>query len=170
MIFSNPGTDIKTEYINQVLQTLLGSTQVRAPTRFHNRVLFCKLKKLSLVTFELHFSYKNFYQFIDCLMSSYLVTGTSRGLGLAMVAHLGNVSDIPAAIIFAAARSQSSDLKDLIAESSGQVKYIEMDTTDPVSVSSVVETVQQLLGDRGLDYLINNAGVGGFAPGWTENL
>lgn len=47
-------------------------------------------------------------------MASYLVTGASRGLGLTMVARLASSSNFVVKIIFAAARSQTTDLKDLI--------------------------------------------------------
>ncbi|KAL2829523.1 short-chain dehydrogenase-like protein [Aspergillus cavernicola] len=103
-------------------------------------------------------------------MASYLVTGTSRGLGLAMVAHLANSSESDVGVIFAAARSQTPDLQSLVKKSSGRVVYIDMDTTNQVNVDNAVNAVEKRLGDQGLDYLINNAGVGGFAPGWTENL
>lgn len=103
-------------------------------------------------------------------MASYLVTGSSRSLGLAMVAHLADSSPSDARVIFATARSETSDLKELVEKSSGRVVYIEMDTTDQVSVDKAVKAVEIRLADRGLDYLINNAGVGGFALGWTEKM
>lgn len=103
-------------------------------------------------------------------MASYLVSGSSRGLGLAMVAHLANSSPSDARVIFATARSETPDLKELIEKPSGRVVYIEMDTTDQTSVDKAVEAVEIQLGDRGLDYLVNNAGVGGFAPDWTEKM
>lgn len=103
-------------------------------------------------------------------MASYLVTGSSRGLGLAMVAHLANSSPSYARVIFATARSETSDLKELVEKFSGRVVYIEMDTTNQASVDKAVKAVRIQLGDRGLDNLVNNAGVGGFAPEWTEKM
>lgn len=103
-------------------------------------------------------------------MASYLVSGSSRGLGLAMIAHLANSSPSDARVIFATARSETPDLKELIEKSSGRVVYTEMDTTDQASVDKAVKAVEIQLGERGLDYLVNNAGVGGFAPDWTEKL
>lgn len=103
-------------------------------------------------------------------MASYLVSGSSRGLGLAMVTHLANSSPSDARVIFATARSETPDLKELIEKSSGRVVYIEMDTTDQASVDKAVKAVKIQLGDKGLDYLVNNAGVGGFAPDWTEKM
>ena len=87
-----------------------------------------------------------------------------------MVAHLANSSPSDVKVIFATARSQTPDLKELIEKSSGRVVYVEMDTTNQANVDEVVKTVEIQLGDSGLDYLINNAGVGGFAPEWTEKL
>ncbi|KFY42393.1 hypothetical protein V494_02444 [Pseudogymnoascus sp. VKM F-4513 (FW-928)] len=103
-------------------------------------------------------------------MASYLVTGSSRGLGLAMVTHLANSSPSEARFIFAAARSQTPDLKELVKKSSGRVVYIDMDTTNQASVDKAVKAIEIQLGDKGLDYLVNNAGVGGFAPEWTEKM
>lgn len=103
-------------------------------------------------------------------MASYLVTGSSRGLGLAMVARLASSSELDVEVIFAAARSQTPDFQRLIEKSSGKVVYVNIDTTAQDSVGIAVKTVEQRLGDQGLDYLINNAGVGGFAPDWTEKL
>ena len=103
-------------------------------------------------------------------MASYLVTGTSRGLGLAMVTHLANLSKSEASTIFAAARTQTPNLRELIAKSSGRVVYLKMDTTNVASVDLAVDIVKKALGEKGLDYLVNNAGLGGFAPGWTETL
>lgn len=103
-------------------------------------------------------------------MASYLITGSSRGLGLAMVTYLANSSPSDARIIFATARSETSELKELVQKSSGRVVYVEMDTTDQASVDKAVKAVEIQLTDKGLDYLVNNAGVGGFAPGWTEKM
>jgi NAD(P)-dependent dehydrogenase (short-subunit alcohol dehydrogenase family) len=103
-------------------------------------------------------------------MAPYLVTGSSRGLGLAIIAHLANSSPSDTRVIFATARSETPNLKELVEKSSGRVVYIEMDTTDQVSVDKAVKAIEIQLTDRGLDYLINNAGVGGSAPGWTEKM
>ncbi|KFY17159.1 hypothetical protein V492_00837 [Pseudogymnoascus sp. VKM F-4246] len=103
-------------------------------------------------------------------MASYLVTGSLRGLGLAMVTHLSNSSPSEARFVFAAARSQTPELKELVTKSSGRVVYIEMDTTNQASVDKAVKAIEIQLGDKGLDYLVNNAGVGGFAPEWTEKM
>ncbi|KFZ12067.1 hypothetical protein V501_04389 [Pseudogymnoascus sp. VKM F-4519 (FW-2642)] len=103
-------------------------------------------------------------------MASYLVTGSSRGLGLAMVTHLANSTPSDARVVFATARSHTPDLKELVEKSSGRVVFVEMDTTDQASVDKAVKAVEVQVGDKGLDYLVNNAGVGGFAPEWTEKL
>jgi NAD(P)-dependent dehydrogenase (short-subunit alcohol dehydrogenase family) len=103
-------------------------------------------------------------------MSSYVVTGTSRGLGLATVTFLASSPKTDVKIVFATARSQTPALKELIAESSGRVVFVEMETTDQVGVDNAVKIVEKQLGGSGLDVLINNAGIGGFAEGWTDKL
>lgn len=72
-------------------------------------------------------------------MASYLITGSSRGLGLAMVTHLANSSPSDARVVFATARSQTPDLKKLIEKSAGRVVFVEMDTTDQSSVDKAVK-------------------------------
>ncbi|KFY42559.1 hypothetical protein V494_02359 [Pseudogymnoascus sp. VKM F-4513 (FW-928)] len=101
-------------------------------------------------------------------MASYLITGASRGIGLGLVSHLAESAKSDVSIVFATARSQTAELKALADKSAGRVVFVEMDTTNQTSVDSAVKTVEGQLGDKGLDYLINNAGVGGFAPEWTE--
>lgn len=100
-------------------------------------------------------------------MLSYLVTGASRGLGLATVTFLAND---PKNIVFATARSKTPELQKLLDTASRRVIFIEMDTTNQASVREAVKGVEQRLGDDGLDVLINNAGVGGFAEGWTDKM
>lgn len=134
----------------------------------------------TLSTFYTYHNLTDYYHFILNLagislvnehsMASYLVTGSSRGLGLAMVTHLANSSPSDARVVFATARSQTPGLKELVEKSSGRVVFVEMDTTDQASVDKAVKVVEFQLGDKGLDYLVNNAGVGGFAPEWTEKL
>lgn len=103
-------------------------------------------------------------------MPSYLVTGSSRNLGLAIVTHLAYAPTSECSIVFAAARSQTPALQALIQASSGKVVFIKMDTTSEDSVDSSVEYVKGRLGESGLDVLVNNADVGELTPGWTEKM
>jgi len=88
-------------------------------------------------------------------MTSVLVTGANRGLGLEFVrqyAHDG-------ARVFATARTpaQSDALLDLAAASKGKVTIHPLDVASPASVAHLATEI----GDEPLDILINNAGVYG---------
>ncbi|KAK7920784.1 hypothetical protein PG985_008806 [Apiospora marii] len=91
-------------------------------------------------------------------MPSYLITGTSRGLGLGFVTELLKNPDN---VVIATARdpAKSSGLQELKAKhGDGQLHLVSLDVTEPDSVHSAAEAAQKLL-PNGLDYLISNAGV-----------
>jgi NAD(P)-dependent dehydrogenase (short-subunit alcohol dehydrogenase family) len=93
-------------------------------------------------------------------MASYLVTGSSRGLGLALVSRLASLPRSEVATIIATARQDNStQLKTIVDASPGRVELVKMDVTDKTSVEAAVKLVESKLQGRGLDCLINNAGV-----------
>ena|ERR1700761_2708245 len=93
-------------------------------------------------------------------MSSYLVTGGGRGLGLEFVVQLSKLPGSQVSTVFAATRSRpSSVLQQLIDGSNGKVVHVEMIITDKDSLNNAAAQVDKLLGGKGLDVLINNAGV-----------
>lgn len=93
-------------------------------------------------------------------MASYLVTGSSRGLGLALVSRLASLPKTEVARIIATARQDNSPrLKEIVSASSGRVEFINLDVTDKASIEEAIKSVEQKLQGKGLDYLINNAGV-----------
>lgn len=64
-------------------------------------------------------------------MSTYLVTGSSRGLGLALVAELASMPSTKVGTIFATARSDASPkFKELVQNSAGRVVFVQLDTTN----------------------------------------
>ncbi|KAL1615415.1 putative secondary metabolism biosynthetic enzyme [Neofusicoccum ribis] len=101
-------------------------------------------------------------------MASYLITGSSRGLGLALVNHLVTQSGV--GTIFATARSESDALKKAVVDHPDLVKFVELDAADRESVKAAVTKVQDSLGGNGLDFLINNAGIMPFTPDGIENM
>ncbi|KAI0074997.1 NAD(P)-binding protein [Panus rudis PR-1116 ss-1] len=91
-------------------------------------------------------------------MPSYLITGSSRGIGLALVTELlkdsGNV-------VLATARNPaaSKGLQELASKyPSRQLVLMQLDTTVPEQISNAAKEAARLLPD-GLDYLINNAAI-----------
>lgn len=91
-------------------------------------------------------------------MASYLITGCSRGLGLAMAEHLMTLPSCEVDRVFATARKQSPALKTLIESSAGRLQFVELDATNEQSIESAVSEVEFRLDGAGLDVLINNAG------------
>lgn len=78
------------------------------------------------------------------------VTGASRGVGLEFVRQLLARGD---SVIAAARDIRSPNLVPLTT--SGQLSLVELDVSDPASI----EGLPGRLGDRGVDVVINNAGV-----------
>ena len=91
-------------------------------------------------------------------MASYLITGCSRGLGLALAAQLASFPKSEVGTIFATARTESPALKQLVDSSSGRVIWVPLDVTNETSIQEAVEQLKNVLKEEGLDVLINNAG------------
>ncbi|KAF8877868.1 hypothetical protein BD779DRAFT_1230215 [Infundibulicybe gibba] len=91
-------------------------------------------------------------------MPSYFITGSSRGIGLAMVEELLKDKNN---FVIASARSPDTakGLQDLVAKfPKEQLVTVQFDITDYESIKRGAEEAARLL-PNGLDYLINNAGV-----------
>ncbi|KAL4974615.1 hypothetical protein BDW66DRAFT_167601 [Aspergillus desertorum] len=102
-------------------------------------------------------------------MATYLVTGTSRGLGLELAAQLAASPSSEVSLVFATSRNISATrLTDLVEKSLGRVVPIQLDPKDPESLRAAVELVGARLGGKGLDVLINNSGVGPITAGKIE--
>jgi len=93
-------------------------------------------------------------------MSTYLVTGSGRGLGLAIVQELAKLPADKVSKVLASSRSgPSTELQKVIDASSDRVFWLQLDIVDIESVKQAASRAEQLLGDAGLDFLINNGGV-----------
>ncbi|KAL4737890.1 NAD(P)-binding protein [Aspergillus similis] len=92
-------------------------------------------------------------------MASVLITGASRGFGLALVRELSSRPASEISTVFAAARGDASTLDDLARGSLGRVMAVRLDVTDQPSIKQAAAEVETRLGGKGLDILINNAGV-----------
>ncbi|RDX44183.1 NAD(P)-binding protein [Lentinus brumalis] len=98
--------------------------------------------------------------------SVWLITGANRGVGLEMVNQLLQ-SPSNAATIIAACRTPSTaaDLQKLSDHANGRLRVVALDVANKASVYQAAEQVAAILGGRGVDYLINNAGI---LPGGTD--
>ncbi|GBE88922.1 C-factor [Sparassis latifolia] len=91
-------------------------------------------------------------------LTTWLVTGTSRGIGLEIVSQL--VAD-PANIVIATCRNPAgaTALSSLQDTAKGVLYILPLDVASEASIRASVSPVAAILGDRGLDYLYNNAAV-----------
>lgn len=104
-------------------------------------------------------------------MASYLITGASRGLGLALVSRLATMPASQVGTIFATTRSDSSPkLEELVKFSEGRVKIIKLDVSVQQSAQHAAADVESKLQGKGLDYLINNAGIMDYSQGGLDDL
>lgn len=103
-------------------------------------------------------------------MASYLVTGTSRGIGLALCEALAAKPASEVSVVFAAYRTYTDGLKQLVAKSDGRIKAVAMDVTDEAQIKDAAMLVEKALDNKGLDVLINNAGVAPLTPGGIATM
>lgn len=104
-------------------------------------------------------------------MASYLVTGSSRGLGLALVSRLASLPKADVGTIIATARQENSPrLQELVTAFPGRIELVKLDVTDMLSVEAAARLVEVKLQGKRLDYLINNAGVMDWSPTGLEGM
>lgn len=101
-------------------------------------------------------------------MSTYAITGTSKGLGLELTKHLLDLPSTQIAHIFALSRGAPTEaLTTLIQNSNGRVTHVKCAVDSDESVQQAAADVEKALDGKGLDVLVNNAGIGGAAKTLT---
>jgi NAD(P)-dependent dehydrogenase (short-subunit alcohol dehydrogenase family) len=88
-----------------------------------------------------------------------VVTGASSGIGRATALYLAERGFR----VFAGVR-KTADGESLRTESGGRIVPLILDVTDTAGIAAAAERVRVELGDRGLDGLVNNAGIATPAP------
>lgn len=91
-------------------------------------------------------------------MASFLITGASRGLGLAFVKELSSRKPSEVSNIFAGARNNVTALQEL-SQSDPRVHFVKLDVTSQDSIKQAAGEVEKELKGKGLDVLINNAAI-----------
>ncbi|KAJ0001301.1 hypothetical protein NQD34_006321 [Periophthalmus magnuspinnatus] len=96
---------------------------------------------------------------------SVLITGANRGLGLEMVKQMVETQSplTPLSVLFACCRDpdgpRAEELRALAKKHPDIIKVICMDTADRSSIRQSAEQVGSLLGEKGLNLVINNAAI-----------
>ena len=103
-------------------------------------------------------------------MATYLITGCSRGLGLALTSLLAAESPEKVSKVFATARHESEGLKKAIAAAPDRIQYVQLDVVSQDSIKNAASKVEQILNGRGLDVVINNAGVLNWGQGGVREM
>lgn len=90
--------------------------------------------------------------------AAWFVTAASRGIGLELVTRL---SASPANLVIAACRNPEGapKLEAAAKAAKGELHVVTLDTGDEESIRGVADQVAEILGDRGLDYLVNMAAI-----------
>ncbi|KAJ5089567.1 hypothetical protein N7532_008251 [Penicillium argentinense] len=102
-------------------------------------------------------------------MSSVLITGASRGLGLELVKQYScRVPDD--GLVIAAARNMSPELGVIVNQEGSRVVFVAVDISNESSVLKSTPTVTTHLRGKGLDILINNAGVHSWTDGGVSQM
>lgn len=93
-----------------------------------------------------------------CLPSPLCLHRASRGIGLELVRQL---LENPENLVIAACRTpdKATALNGLKSSAKGSLHVIRLEVTDFDSVRSVPKVIAPILGESGLDYLVNNAGI-----------
>lgn len=94
-------------------------------------------------------------------MNAYIITGTSRGLGEAIVNSIMESVDKP--LIYCLSRSVNEGLLDRAAENEIDLDYITYDLNDLQGIAEIMEDImEEIIDEKDIlegVYLINNAGV-----------
>ena len=92
-------------------------------------------------------------------MPTYILTGANRGLGLQFVKQLSAESGNT---IIAAVRSLNGELDELRSLASDKdIHILECDTGNLASIEAFGKKLTETIGDKQVDYLLNNAGING---------
>ncbi|CAL2047667.1 unnamed protein product [Caenorhabditis brenneri] len=89
---------------------------------------------------------------------SVLITGSNRGIGLGLVKELLKISEIETIIAGARNPEAAKDLQSLSKDNS-RLHLLQIDVSDDNSLKNSVRKVEDFVGARGLNMLINNGGV-----------
>ncbi|TBU27948.1 NAD(P)-binding protein [Dichomitus squalens] len=90
---------------------------------------------------------------------TWFITGTSRGIGLELTKQL---LQSPHNVVVAACRNpgKADSLQSLTTSAGGRLYIVRLDVTDTQTIKDAAQETAKIVGEKGIDYLINNAGIG----------
>jgi len=91
-------------------------------------------------------------------LTSILITGANRGIGLEFVKQLSSLSPPPKYIIATSRQPENEELEKLKA-ANDSIHIVKLDTKKYSDYDQFVSQVGQIVGEQGIDVLINNAGI-----------
>ncbi|GMR61268.1 hypothetical protein PMAYCL1PPCAC_31463 [Pristionchus mayeri] len=94
-------------------------------------------------------------------MVSVLITGANRGIGLGLIRHL--LAEPSVSTVIATVRDVNS-AKNLKALGNPKLHIVQLEVVKEESIAAAVKKVREIVGAKGLDILINNAGIGHMSP------
>ncbi|KAI0743377.1 C-factor [Daedaleopsis nitida] len=99
----------------------------------------------------------------------WLITGANRGIGLELAKQL---LEQPTNTVIATARdpAKAVSLKELNNNAKGTLHVVGLEVADRESTRKATEKVASILGDRGIDYLVNNAGIANDDTGFKIDI
>ncbi|KAH8828967.1 hypothetical protein DL96DRAFT_1696015 [Flagelloscypha sp. PMI_526] len=105
-------------------------------------------------------------------MSSYLITGSTRGIGLGLVQFLSSKPTSEVSHVFASGRKSSEPLTKLIEAYPIRIHFVELEVTDASSIDKAVKYVEQILSEHKatLDVIVNNAAIMNYSPDGVETM
>ncbi|XP_015787322.1 uncharacterized protein LOC107364484 [Tetranychus urticae] len=97
-------------------------------------------------------------------VSSVLVTGANRGIGLEFVRQLASLEPKISHVIATCRDPDAAEELKSIAKANNNVHILKLDVIDYNSHDAFYAEVEKIVGNSGLDILINNAGIGIVTP------
>lgn len=94
-------------------------------------------------------------------MRSVLITGCSRGIGLELVRQLIIHEPTPQIIIATCRKPEEATALQELSKNHKSIHVQKLDVTDFSSLANFAKDVEGIVGDEGLNLLINNAGIAG---------
>jgi NAD(P)-dependent dehydrogenase (short-subunit alcohol dehydrogenase family) len=95
-----------------------------------------------------------------------LITGAGRGFGRSMASHLA-AADVSVIGTYNRSAAEAEELTREVTKHGGRISFVQLDVSRTALFGDFTGSVAQILSSWGaqqFDYLVNNAGIGYFAP------